>query len=640
MVEKAKSQTVWEELQFQNALMETQREASLEGMLVVDEAGRWVSYNRRFIDMWGISPEIEKQGYSESALRSVMDKLVDPAAFQARVKYLYEHRDEKSQEEIALCDGRIFERYSAPVLSPEGKYYGRIWYYRDISERVQMAEALRISEEKLRLLYEESPLGMVLCGMDGSLLQANEAYLDIIGYTREEIKGMTYWDITPRQYDEAAQGVLQSLTSQGRFGPYEKEYVRKDGSLVEVVLHGVVVKYADGEDYMWCIIENVTERKLIEEKLHQAQKMEAIGQLSAGISHNFNNMLMAIGGNLQLAMKNAPYYLKFLLENADESAKQAAEMISQLMAYARQGRQPELKPLDIVPLIDDTVQICRRTFDRKIAVEVRTRGDIPPALGDDNQLGQILLNLCLNARDALQVQDHADPVIRIEVGTVAAEDLQLPEGAEPIEHIQIIVRDNGIGMDESTRQRVFDPFFTTKPMGQGTGLGLSTVLGIIEQHKGWITCESQPREGTAFKIYLPVQVLEVERPSAERLGKIRYGEETILLVEDELKVRQVVVPILESYGYRVLEAADGQEGFNQYRLHADEIDLVLLDLNMPRMTGQEVLNALQSLNPQVKVAIFTGLSLTKEDFPGIAGIIYKPIDLKRLVRDVQEALGV
>ncbi|MBI2503633.1 MAG: GAF domain-containing protein [Candidatus Latescibacteria bacterium] len=372
-------------------------------------------------------------------------------------------------------------------------------------------------------------------------------------------------------------------------------------------------------------------------QLQQAQKMQAVGQLSAGIAHNFNNLLQAILGNLNLAAMKSPAQLQPLLDDAEEAALRGAELIRQLMLFARREKQHlQLQPVDLGTLVQRTLSICRKTFDRRLYLPVELPQDLPLVQADASQLEQVLLNLYLNARDTLAEVERAAPCIRT---TLRLAEWSAVPGPAARSHVVIEVADNGAGMDPQTLERIFEPFFTTKEVGSGTGLGLATAYGILQQHQGRIECASQPGVGTTFSLYLPVLSVEPAGAGrAEEASALVGGSETLLIIDDEELVRRSAAQLFVGLGYRVLEAQDGQGGLEICRQHQGRIDLVLLDLSMPGLPSREVLARLKALDPQVKVVLFTGYAPDKEHFQGAIDVVGKPFSIRQLAQAVRRAL--
>ena len=374
-----------------------------------------------------------------------------------------------------------------------------------------------------------------------------------------------------------------------------------------------------------------------EAQLLESQKIEALGRLTAGISHNFNNALLGIMGNVELALQTASDEQRPLLQEADRAAQRAADIVDQLMIYAHQGEPVAHEPVSMHPLAERVTNICRNIFDRKIAITLESRAR-PTVEGHAGQLEQALLNLCINARDALAHGAVELPQLHIAVDQTDVENPPT-NAAHSGPFVRIDVRDNGAGMDAETRARIFDPFFTTKDIGKGTGLGLSTTQGIAHQHLGWIQCRSEPGRGTTFTLFLPAHTAPVPQERCEESGEDdRGGSETILVVDDEEGIRHVLTHLLERNGYAVLAGRDGGEALKIFRSNRDAISLVLLDQSMPHMSGSEVLDELRAIDPDVKVIILTGYAVERNHFPGARDLIRKPVRLQELAHKVRQIL--
>ena len=395
--------------------------------------------------------------------------------------------------------------------------------------------------------------------------------------------------------------------------------------------------------------QQIDEREGLEEQLRQAQKMEAVGQLTAGIAHNFNNLLQGIIGNVGLCLEEGAESLRPLLEDVEKSGFRAAEMVQQLMVFSRQGVQPRYAPVDTSELVQEAVGICHKTFDRRIRIDDRRiRIDLDEAgldarvMGNRGQLEQVFLNLLINARDALLPHEKRAPIIRVQSDVVVVEangrEAEVGTARQSGSYVRLRVEDNGEGMDAETRARIFEPFFTTKEVDVGTGLGLSTAYGIVRQHGGWIECDSESSAGSVFSIFLPLWTGTANGKGATKEARELEGDETILVIEDEEVVRRTTILVLERYGYAALAAADGVEGLDVLQREGEGIDLVLLDLSMPRLSGSEVLAEIRALRPELKVVLCTGYTSSEWDFEGIAGVVQKPFKGEDLARAVRSAL--
>ena len=312
-------------------------------------------------------------------------------------------------------------------------------------------------------------------------------------------------------------------------------------------------------------------------------------------------------------------------------------MVQELLSFSRGSRRAELGPVDVSRVIHDTEAMCSRSFARDIRVIVGPCSS-PRVLGDALLLQQVFLNLCINARNAMEESGQSVPTIRLDWEAVEARDESATPETEVGAYVRVDVIDNGPGMNAETRERVFDPFFTTKPVGKGTGLGLSTAYGIVRDCGGWMECVSAPGLGSRFSVFLPVA--PTEEPLAEEAMPVpkTQGSETVLIVDDEPAIRKIAQQMLKLRGYSVLVAGDGQEALEVFRRHRDDIDLILLDQSMPHLSGQDVLREIRAETSATRVIIFTGFPASLEDFEGATGVLQKPFTLEKLVSSVREVL--
>jgi PAS domain S-box-containing protein len=388
-----------------------------------------------------------------------------------------------------------------------------------------------------------------------------------------------------------------------------------------------------------CILSDVTERKRLEEQLRQSQKMEALGRLASGIAHDFNNLLTAVTGNISLVLAGTPEDdpNRELLLTVDRAAWRAAELPRQLLGFARQS-PPHLRPTDLRVCLDEVAALLRRAIDPRIRLEVRSPADLWTVLADPGQINQVLMNLCLNARDAMP----EGGLLLLEVGNAVLneEQARLSPQARPGEFVRLRVRDTGHGIPPEVRAHLFEPFFTTKEAGKGTGLGLAMVYGIVARHQGWVECSSAVNVGSCFDVYLP-RSGQAEGPGpAAPVAPSHCGTETILLADGDPEVRATGGMILRRYGYEVLPAGDGEEAVAVYRREHERIGLVILDLSMPRLSWRDVLRRLLQVNPRVRV-LLAGGGLEEGGEPsaeGAVGYLAKPYRGEDLAAAVRRAL--
>ncbi len=506
-----------EELRWRTALFEAQLDATIDGILVVDTAGKKILQNRRMAELWKIPAEIVESNDDSRQVLFVTGRTKSPVQFVEKVRYLYSHPSEVSRDEIELVDGTVLDRYSAPVWDKQGRHYGRIWTFRDVTERKHMAEQLR-----------------------------------------------------------------------------------------------------------------------------QSQKMEAIGQLAGGVAHDFNNLLTVIHGHiglLQMKGQVSPALTNSIQQIA-EAANRAGNLTRQLLTFSRQEVMQQADH-NLNSLVANLMKMLRRLLGEHIELEVDYSSGSLPIRADEGMVEQVLLNLAVNARDAMakggalriatapvdisETEAHGQPQIR--AGRFAC----------------LSVSDTGHGIAPEILPRIFEPFFTTKAAGQGTGLGLATVYGVMQQHEGWISVDSTPGCGTTFRAYFPRLASTMTQAQVAQSAAIRGGHETILFVEDEEAVRILGEAALAGLGYRVLCAATGMEALQLWQAHRHEIDLLVTDLVMPGgINGRELAERLLPDQPRLPVIYMSGYSheVAGKDLALVDGRNYlaKPFDVAKLAATVRSNL--
>jgi PAS domain S-box-containing protein len=435
----------------------------------------------------------------------------------------------------------------------------------------------------------------------------------------------------PLELDGKTIGTLAVGSGRRLFGAHDVQMLQRLGEQAVVALD-LTQRAESLEERKGQLERQIEESRRLEAQLRQAQKMEAIGELTAGVAHNFNNLLQIIKGNLYLAAdSNREPEIADQLQDADLALERAAELIRHLLVFARHNPINAAKEVELGRVLRYVVDICRKTFDRSIEVGLEVPATPVWIRGDAGAIEQVFLNLCINARDALE--GEGGPHRRIDLRLCSA-------GAGRPARVQ--VEDNGRGMDRETCERVFEPFFTTKEVGQGTGLGLSTAYGIVGQHGGKIVCSSEEGRGALFEVELPevmgkevVQVKKILAPQGAAPIPVLY---TVLVVEDEDLVRTSTAHMLERAGYRVLTAADGLEALEVFRQDPGGMDLVLLDLSMPRLSGGAVLEEMRRVRPEIKVVICTGYGPRYQKVGPAAGVLTKPFRREQLLLQVEQVL--
>lgn len=501
--------------------------------------------------------------------------------------------------------------------------------------------ALKQSEEHYRSLFDGVPVGLYRTTPDGKILDSNPTLVEMLGYPDlETFLGRNAQDlyVNPKDRDQFKMQIETQKSSHA----FEIQMRQYNGTIIWVENYSRTVRDAEGGIlYYEGSLIDVTKKKKLEAQLQHAQRMESIGTLAGGIAHDFNNLMMGIQGNISLLLfdidSSFPHYKK--LKNIEESIKSGARLTSQLLGYARKGKY-EARRLVLNQIVDESVETFGRTR-KEITINRRFESDLSEIEADRTQIEQILFNLFINAADAMPGGGD----LTLKTTNINSQDMT-DKQYKPVaaNYVMLQVTDTGEGMDTKTLERIFDPFFTTKGLGRGTGLGLASVYGIIKAHGGYIDADSEQGVGTTFHIYFPALDKSnihshIPHKSPDR---IKPGKGTILIVDDEEIIIDVSIEMLKKIGYRVLKALSGKEAISEYQASSAKIDLVILDLIMPKISGSEVYDKLKEINPQVKVLLSSGYSVdgqaTKILKRGCNGFIQKPFNMEELSRKVNEIL--
>lgn len=534
-----------------------------------------------------------------------------------------------------------------PVLNSNGECSHFVMIQHDITDRKVAEEALLASEAKFRGIFETASAGVSITDANGIFISCNPAFANMVGLTPEEVIGRHPIDFTHPD-DWKAQNGFQEALQEGKIDHYQlrKRYIRPDGSCTWTELSLAAVRNAEGKFHAGLGISvDISARVNLEDQLRQSQKMEALGQLAGGIAHDFNNLLTAVLGNLALVKLADGDPAAQLLKTVERAASRAADLTRKLLGYARRN-QLLVSPILPSVLIGEVIDILRRTIDPRIEIVMDIRSEEPVSV-DATLLNQALFNLCLNARDAMP--NGGTLTLAAEKCEIEQGQVSIPEDVQSGRYMKITVTDTGLGMDTLVKQRLFEPFFTTKGVGRGTGLGLPMVHGILKQHGGWVSFDSELGRGTQFQLYLPLMQDPASLPPS-RLGTtpscdmntpppVKTNSATVLLVDDEEMIRVLGRTILETNGFRVLEAADGQQAVEQFSDKSSEIDLVILDVTMPRLSGRDAFGQIISMKPTARVLFSSGYSTEDlSDIEGSLGMLNKPYRPNDLLNAVDRAL--
>ena len=547
----------------------------------------------------------------------------------------FEWWGKRSNGEIFPKDIRLFR----------GSYFGQevvIALARDITSRKRAEQALRESEERYRLLFDTNPHPMWVYDLKTlEFLAVNEAAVVHYGYTQDEFLGMTIKDIRPPEDVERLlkniAGVTEGLDEAGVW-----RHRKKDGTIIEVEITSHTLEFSGRRSELVMAID-VTERRSLQHQLLQSQKLESIGTLASGIAHDINNILTIILGYTSLMPTHRHDRVRFQkdVDVVMDSVRRGAGLVQQILTFARKTESHQ-EALDANAVIRELSTMLQETFPRIITIATDLDTSVPPVSMDPNQLHQALLNLCVNARDAMP----AGGSLTISTSTADGQELSHRfQHIRPGRYLAVAVHDSGTGMSETIRTRIFDPFFTTKEKGKGTGLGLAVVFGIVDSHGGVVDVASELGQGSTFTMYFPLEPsLSLPGTAAKEVGIRRTGDQTlILLAEDERALGNMVEEYLTSQGYRVIVAHDGIQAIRLFERHREEIGLVISDVGLPELDGWKVLQRAKELRPNVPCLLASGYfepemrAQMRES--GVTGFLQKPYELESLSAAVRAAVG-
>ncbi|MDQ7784210.1 MAG: PAS domain S-box protein [Desulfomonilaceae bacterium] len=604
-------------------------EGAFEGV-VISRDGIILDSNAVFCRMSGYSLE-------ELVGMNVME-MVAPEFKEIARQYVLSGSEEAYESAFLTKDGDVV---SVEVKGKPLPYEGgtaRIASVRDMS-------AVRQAEQTERLLataIEQATEGILVTDPDGVIQYVNPAVERITGYDRKELIGKTPRMFRSGEHDRGFYEAMWGTIMAGRTWSGQLINKRKDGSLQHEEATISPIRDSSGTIRNYVAVKrDVTEQLDLSRQLYQAQKMEAIGTLAGGVAHDFNNILqVALGySDFILSDEELPEPYRADLKKIHDSAKQGAELVHQLLTFSRTA-EIKPRPLNLNHCISEFRKMLERTIPKMIDIQVSLDEHLPRINADKTQIDQVIMNLAVNARDAMP-----------EGGKLIFEtaDIELDEeytrthlDAKPGRYVRLMVSDTGSGMDRDTLEHIFEPFYTTKAVGEGTGLGLAMVHGIVKNHGGHVRCYSEPGAGTIFKIYFPALISDEQRRETNEGRMPRGGSETILLVDDEELIRDLGSRILTKAGYKVMCASDGKEALDLYTARKDEVSLVMLDLIMPEMGGTQCLGSLLSIDPSVKVIIASGFSAnghsTDALVAGAKGFVNKPYDMRQMLEVVRAVL--
>ncbi|MFZ0234480.1 MAG: PAS domain S-box protein [Candidatus Acidiferrales bacterium] len=641
--------TIFQQLQIhrmRNRLVEREElfrlisENAADMIAVVDMEGHRLFNSDSYQKILGYSAEELKNSSSLDQIHPDDRYRVKAAAAEARrtgigknLEYRIRHKD---------GTWRVLESTSSVIGDANGVPQKLVIVNRDITERKLASEALRLSEISFRSVIENAPYGIYRAEASGKLVLVNPALQKMLGYgSRDELLALNL--ATDIHADPLENQKLNHLfANQKEFTDVEVEWKRKDGTPIKARCTGWLVQDTDNEEgYFEVFAEDVTEKRLLERQLRMAQKMEAVGRLSGGIAHDFNNLLGVIIGYSAVLKRTLPPGTPFVehAEEIEKAGQRAAALTRQLLAFSR---QQVLAPavIDLNSLISEMEKMLPRLIGENIEINL----SLDPAIGrvkaDHGQVEQVIMNLVVNARDAMP---QGGKVV-IATSNVTLDELYTRHhpGSKIGDYVMLSVTDNGTGIDSETLGHIFEPFFTTKEQGKGTGLGLATVYGVVKQSGGYVWVQSALEKGSSFEIYLPrieeaVSIVPAVAPIVEAF----HGAETILLVEDAAALRKLTRMLLTQHGYHVLSAANGVEALQKAQQKPERIDLLLTDVIMPGLNGRALAERLATLQPGLKVLYMSGYTDDAIVNHGVLGagntLLHKPFSEENLIRKVLDA---
>jgi len=660
-----------ERKQAEEALRRSQRQLAdiieffPDATFVINNEGTVIAWNRAMEEMTGI-PKSKMIGKGDFEYSLPFFGNRRPALLD--LVFASEEKKMEYYDSVSTIGGAIVAETYAPdahggkgaylwgvataLFDEQGNVTGAIESIRDINERKLAEIALRESEERFSRFFRASPAGTGISRLsDGHFIDANDAFLGLFGYTREEAVGHSALELGIWANLADRSKMLKTLEEQGRLQDFETQFRRKSGEIMDALISAEVIEMA-GQQYMLGLTHDITERKRgeeerkkLEEQLFQAQKMESVGRLAGGVAHDFNNMLSVIIGRAEMALEQDVPTEK-LKHNLDEILKaglRSADLTRQLLGFARkQTAVPKI--LDLNNTISGMLKMLRRLISEDIDLSWQPGLDLWKVKIDPSQVDQILANLVVNARDAI----FGVGAVTMRTENVVIDDSNRAENPEfiPGQYVLLTVSDTGAGMTQEVRENIFEPFFTTKEVGKGTGLGLSTVYGIVKQNDGFIYVASEPGEGTTFRIYLPRFEAETAQVPSEHVAVLRpTGTETILLVEDDEAILNLGKIILENLGYTVLAARTPGHAIHLAEEHPGDIRLLITDVVMPEMHGRELAEKLSAIRPNLKCLYMSGYTADVIAHRGILdeglNFIQKPFggdDLAARVRQMLDHL--
>jgi two-component system, cell cycle sensor histidine kinase and response regulator CckA len=614
-------------------------ECSEDAIIAADLNGKVTDWNAGAEKMFGYS-RAEATGMPVSIIAGT-DRKHEPKEILARIR---KGAGVMNQETVRIRQDGKHVHVSltvSPIRNQSGRLTGSAAIVRDITERIEMEAALRRSEANFRSVIENSPYGALRSLLDGRILLANPAVVRMLGYSSESDLLILNMNTDVYRNPADRERVIEQSRNTEYLKDFEVEWKHRTGSPIMVRFSSHVVRNQAGEiDHFDMMVQDITRQRNLEDQLRQAQKMEAIGRLAGGVAHDFNNLLGVIIGYSELALDRIEpaSAVRSQVEQIRKAGERASALTRQLLAFSRQ-QVLDTKTLNLNAIISDMAQLLLRLIGEDIELQTKLDPDLHAIRGDQGQIEQVIMNLAVNARDAMPQGGK----LIIETRNVMIEEDELQRRAPMIagDYILLTISDTGMGMDAETQAHIFEPFFTTKARGKGTGLGLATVYGVVKQSGGYIWVYSEPGLGATFKLYLPRVLDKVQASRPPDTATSQQRSATILVVEDEPSLRTFTCTLLQENGYTVMEAGDGEEALALAGEYKQPIHLLLTDMIMPGMNGPAVAERLASLHPEAKVLFMSGYSgfVSRGLVDPHAVLVSKPFTRDELLRKIQQILS-
>ncbi|MHB1183301.1 MAG: hybrid sensor histidine kinase/response regulator [Desulfobulbia bacterium] len=589
---------------------------------------------------------VRNLGYSEAELLALNLADIDPE-IGPRAKHLWPEWKRQGTLRLETThrtkSGQVVQKEVDAVCVTLGAADYICAFVRDITERKRMEAALLESGEQYRDLFESASDLIQFVRPDGSFLQVNPAWRDTFGYSEEEVGKLTIFDLIDPDCSDHCMETFQRVLEEGRVDRIDTSFVAKNGE--KIMIQGAAnCRYENGKPQVTrCIFRNVSEEKRLQAQLLQSQKLEAVGRLTSGVAHDFNNLLTTILSYSELYLRRLPDSdpLANALRAIREAGVRGAALTRQLLTFSRH-QVADVRVIDLCNLVSGLSTMIRRLIHPGIdfTVEVASGGQVR-ILADQHQIEQVLLNLAINARDAMP--EGGGLAISCLEEVLEQNEVSNFDNIEPGRYVVLVVSDTGEGMSKEVQEHIFEPFFTTKPQGKGTGLGLATAYGIVKQHSGYIVVESEPGEGTTFRLYFPRVEAPLESVVTGQALEVLQGSETILVVDDEPEILAVISHSLGTMGYTVLTAGSSSEALLLVEEGGHKIDLLLTDVVMPGMPGHTLAARAQAADPRTRVLFMSGYTDSMLEEYGVfrthANFISKPLSPGELAVKIRKMLA-